>query len=330
MRTVTPALTALLLAAGGRTPLVQADFYTFTLTDGTQLRYGTGDFPITAASATIWNPPAVDGSGGMWVSGIKWEPSFIDERASRSTAKWKVGLDSDVWDVRMAVRAMNPVTGEEFPDRIGGQPWLQAARSGALDGADMLVSRAYYAAMPTLPFAPAGESPVGTIATLFRGLVGPVRCSDQAAYISATDYRALLDQQMPRQAWQASCRHRLYDSRCGLLSTDFDRSGIVAAAVGALISAASPLPSPGGSDTFELGTMTMTSGANDGFSRLIQAWDGATSYMLLNPFLYDPVLGDTFIVTAGCDKSTTHCAQFANTVNFGGSPWIPIPEVSLG
>jgi hypothetical protein len=73
----------------------------------------------------------------------------------------------------------------------------------------------------------------------------------------------------------------------------------------------------------------MTSGLNSGFARVVSQWGGA-SFGLLNPLPFDVAPGDTFSVTAGCNKSLGNCAAFGNSVNFGGNPYIPIPEVSIG
>ena len=73
----------------------------------------------------------------------------------------------------------------------------------------------------------------------------------------------------------------------------------------------------------------MTSGLNAGFSRLVSNWSAGV-FALLSPFPYDVVPGDAFSVTAGCDRSMATCTAFANLVNFGGEPFIPVPEVSVG
>jgi hypothetical protein len=44
-----------------------------------------------------------------------------------------------------------------------------------------------------------------------------------------------------------------------------------------------------------------------------------------------PAPGDTFIAYPGCDKTQSTCSgKFSNLVNFGGSPYIPVPETSFG
>ena len=328
MKTVSTALAALLNWSGGMNPLPQCDLYTFNLVGGGQLLYTTSDFPVTAADASIWQAPKVDGSGNLWVSGLQWAPFVIDSEESKSTGHWKIGLDSDSWTIKIAPRSVDPVSGDAFPDRIGSAPWLQAALSGVLDYADVIVSRAYFSTMPTWPLPPGGVSPVGTV-TIFRGLVGEIDLTTSAAYLMINDYKSLLNQQMPRNVYQGSCRHRLFDARCTLTAATYTKTG-VAATGSTRATILGSVAAPGGSGTFALGTLTMTSGANSGFSRLVTAWDGVAAFALLNPFPFTIAPGDTFSVTAGCDKSMATCTAFGNRINFGGEPYIPVPEVSLG
>lgn len=328
MKTATAPLIALLNAAGGVNPLIQYDFFTFTLSDGTMLRYGTAEFTIAAEDATIWDPPAIDGSGGMWFDGINWPPSLMGEQSDGPIGHWKTGLDSDSWNLAFFPRVTDPVTGATFPDKIGGVPWIQAARSGALDNADCIVSTAYFDEMPSGALSLAGVSPVGTLITA-RGTVGTVDCSDVAAYIQVTDYRTILSQMMPRNLYQAGCRHRLYDSRCTLDADDFTEAGVVlTATAGTTITATAAIVAPGGSATYTLGLLTITSGLNSGLKRMIVRWDGAAAFQLLNPFPFPVEAAATFTVAAGCDKSLASCTAFANTLNFGANPYIPVPETA--
>lgn len=327
MKTATPALVALLNAAGGANPLYDTDFFTLTLQDGTRLYFGAGDFTVAAADATIWNPLAIDTGLGMWFAGIKWPPGLMSS-GDGQTAHWKTGLDTDTWALKFTPRPFDPVTGDPFPDKINGVPWLEAARAGALDNADVIVSTAYYAAQPSQPPIN-GVSPTGTL-VVFRGQIGAVDCSDSAVYMSVTDYRFLTTQMMPRNLYQGSCRHTLYDARCALDRNNFYKIGTVGAgSTRQLVVATADIPPPPGSGAFRLGLFMMTSGLNSGFQRVVTAWDGGPSFSFLNPFPFDVEPGDTFHVFAGCDKRLATCGQFFNQLNFGGEPYVPIPEVSL-
>ena len=328
MKTASVALSALLNGAGVAGSLVQFDLYTFILANGAgTLLYTNADFPITAADATIWNAPKI-GGGTLWTAGMTWAPKILGNAdGADSFGHWKLGLDADGWNVTVAPRPFDLITGAAFPDTIGGVPWIYAARSGAFDNAELIVSRAYFAAMPAHPIPLVGVSPVGTL-IMFRGLVGPVDCTTSAAHITASDWKSTLSQQMPKNVYQAGCRHRLFDARCTLSAGTFSRTGAVVA--GSTRSAvAAVLAAPAGSGTFVLGTLTMTSGLNAGFSRLVSAWDG-TVLSLQAPFPFAINVGETFTVTAGCNKSMAACTSFANLVNFSGEPFTPNPEVSLG
>ena len=327
MKTASTALTALLNAAGGSQPLIQYDLYNINLAGGGTLLYTTADFPISASSSTIWNAPAL-GGGTLWFSGMNWFPGPFDDEGTKSTGHWKVGLDSDTWQLKVAPRAFDPVTGAAFPDKIGSTPWLQAIRAGLLDGADIIVSRAYFSSMPTWPIAGGGAVPVGTV-IIFRGVMGEADMSSSAAYLNISDYRSLLTQNMPRNLYQASCPHRVYDSRCTLNAATY--TGSFTASSGSSQSAVNctSITAPGGSGTWTLGTIAFTSGLNSGISRTVSFWSG-TYLIPLQPFPFSISAGDAFTVTAGCDKQMATCTAFGNLANFGGEPYIPIPEVSLG
>lgn len=329
MKTATADLIALLNAAGGANPIYYWDFFTLTLVDGTQLRYGTANFTITADTSTIWNPQFADGSGDMWFAGISWPPGLMDAEGG-VIGHWKAGLDADSFSLLYKPRAFDEITGDAYPDTINGVPWLQAARSGALDGADVIVSTAYYDTAPTGPIPYAGLSPVGTL-VVTRGLMGAVDVDDTGVHMQVADYRTRLGRMMPRNLYQSGCRLRLYDTRCGLSAGTFTQSGVIAStSTSAKLVSVGAVPTPGGSDTYTLGTLTITSGDNNGFSRMVMKWNGAKNFTVLSPFPYPVVAGTTFDVSAGCDKRLSTCQAFSNEENFNGEPYVPLPEIAVG
>jgi hypothetical protein len=43
-----------------------------------------------------------------------------------------------------------------------------------------------------------------------------------------------------------------------------------------------------------------------------------------------PNTGDTFTAYPGCDKTQNTCtSKFNNLVNFGGFPYVPVPEAAI-
>jgi uncharacterized phage protein (TIGR02218 family) len=74
------------------------------------------------------------------------------------------------------------------------------------------------------------------------------------------------------------------------------------------------------------GTVKFTSGNNSGLIFTVKSHTAGGSLTLDMPCLVAPAAGDTFIVTAGCDKTATTCTQkFGNLSHFGGFTEIPPP-----
>lgn len=288
------------------------DCYTITLFNGSVLRYTTADFDINLG-------------GNLYTS----QSVRIDQTASKAQAHWKVGLDVDTWTVVFMPRPTDIITGAAFPDQIGNVPWIQAAHSGYLDAADVQVDRAWFSAMPTWPMAAGGEVPTAN-RTIFAGKVAAVDCTDLVVVMTINDYRDLFSIQMPLHFYSAACRHTLFDRQCnadGTMTRDrFMQKGTVGnGSTTANLIPSGGLPNPGGSGTYTLGIVQMTSGQNNGFMRTVTNWDG-TNLKLVTPFPFTVSPGDTFTASAGCDLQRTTCAAFGNSVNFGGEPFIPAPE----
>ncbi|MGH7075555.1 MAG: phage BR0599 family protein, partial [Stellaceae bacterium] len=130
----------------------------------------------------------------------------------------------------------------------------------------------------------------------------------------------------------AGCRWTLFDAGCGLSAASFKTSGTVASAPAANSNQLSvTLAAPGGSGSYALGRIVMTSGANQGFSRSVRAWTSGSPAILtlMAPFPYPCAVSDTFDAYPGCDKLRTTCEAFANQANFSGMPFIPAPETAV-
>jgi hypothetical protein len=120
----------------------------------------------------------------------------------------------------------------------------------------------------------------------------------------------------------------LFDAGCQLVKASFQVTGTTIGG-STRSSIANTLGVPTGSGTYVLGTVTMTSGFNNGFSRIITSWAGASSpFGLMIPFPFQIVSGDTFTATPGCNKTQNACVAFANIANFGGQPYVPTAETA--
>ena len=314
MSDISPALQQLFnnIVSGANKTWCDFDLYTITLAGGGVLYYTTADFDISA-------------NGNLYSAGgvrIDQDPN----KGTKTQAHWKLGLDTDTWVVIFMPRPVDPVSGAAFPDQIGNVPWIQAASGGALDSADFQVDRAYFSAMPTWPMPPGGQVPLGT-KTIFAGIVAEVDTSDLVVVVTVNDYRSLLALSMPIHNYQAQCRHTLFDVGCTLSRSTYAVNGTAGAGSSQSTIVAGGLATPGGSGTYALGTLTMTSGLNNGFSQTIKDWN-APNLDLVVPFPFAITAGDTFSAAPGCDWSlgAGGCGGFSNTANYGGTPFIPPPE----
>jgi uncharacterized phage protein (TIGR02218 family) len=138
---------------------------------------------------------------------------------------------------------------------------------------------------------------------------------------------APLDQAAGR-VFQRRCAWELGDTRCTVDLTAEGRhgNGTVTQVIGAFDLVAAGLDATA-AGVFSGGRLVWTSGANEGLAVEVKSHSvgiGTTRLSLFLP-MGDPIAaGDTFTVTAGCDKAFATCRdRFANAVNFGGFPHMP-------
>jgi len=160
-----------------------------------------------------------------------------------------------------------------------------------------------------------------------RGAIGQVRRGRVQFVAEMRSLSHVLNQTVGR-TFQATCDAALGDVRCGVnlnnpaykgsgtvVTVDSDRgftvSGLSAFADG----------------WFALGTVSWTAGANAGRKAEVLSHEVGETDVIIT-LLEAPVLaiaaGDTFDITAGCDKRFETCiSRFGNGVNFRGFPHIP-------
>jgi uncharacterized phage protein (TIGR02218 family) len=158
------------------------------------------------------------------------------------------------------------------------------------------------------------------------GSIGEVR---RAGSAFAAEVRGLAHylQQPKGRLFQYACDADLGDQRCGVDLGDgaFKGTGTVVAASSARHLTAGGLAAFA-DGWFTRGLLTFTTGANAGRAQEVRrhAAGAPATLELWQPFARAILPGDTFTVTAGCDKQFATCkAKFANTVNFRGFPHMP-------
>ena len=160
-----------------------------------------------------------------------------------------------------------------------------------------------------------------------KGTIGEVK---QGVTAFAAEVRGLADalQQEQGRIYQFSCDADLGDARCTVAL-----AGPLYTATGTVVTLIDPRSfSASGLDTFAAGwfsrgLLTWASGGNKGRSVEVKRhWlgpAGKSVEMWLEPSMA-VVAGDTFTVSAGCDKQFATCRnKFGNGVNFRGCPHIP-------
>jgi hypothetical protein len=299
-----------LLATG---TFVFCDLYVFTLTTGQVLRYATADVDIVYA-------------GNTYSSAL-----FFDQSGNKAVGHWKTGLDVDTWQVYVMPVGVDPVTGASYPVKIGNTPWLAAAAAGALAGATVDIHRAYWPAWPQPWVFPlnafADGSGTFVIVDYFAGRVAATDVMRNQAVVSVNSWLDQFQLMMPRNLWQGTCVHQLFDAGCTLNQSSFAVSGTAQAG-----STQSQIITSGlgqSSGYFALGQVTMTGGLNAGFFRMVKSFDG-TNMFLIAPFPFAVAPGDAFTAYPGDDKTLPTCTnKFANNVNFRGHDLIPQPEIAV-
>jgi hypothetical protein len=286
--------------------------YTIALAQGGPTLYiSAADFDVNASGTTF-----VHGKPG------------VDPKDNRPKAHWKAGLDVDSFSLTIIPRLVDPATGAAFPDKIGSTPLVQAAASGAFDGALVTTQRAYFPSAPQWPMPAGGFVPTGVL-KIFFGMVGEVDPTAYDVTLQVQSLMQLLTVKMPRNVYQATCPHILYDARCTLSQASFTTGFTVAAPLSQnSVTANSTVSAPAGSGNYQFGRLTFTSGVNAGVTKTIAGVSGNT-FVLHGLLPYAPSAGDTFTASAGCDKQIATCQLFSNLANFGGTPYIPVPEVQI-
>ena len=290
MKPASSALESLL----GSAQFWMADCYIIEFTNGFIGHYTNADYSITDQA-----------TGHVYAPGPK---------IGRTQVKFHVGAQVDELDITI---------GASPTDLIDGTQWFQAMQEGLFDSAIITLNRAF--------MATAGDTSAGLL-TIFYGTVATCTVDRQKAIVKATTYLDLLNLNMPFRLFQAGCKYALYSVDCTLVKSAFAVAGTVGASPPNSITVVTSGVSQA-TGYFSLGTMTFTSGLMDGESYPIQSSTNYGSYSQFNtmfPMSHTPNPGDTFNAYPGCDKQLITCqTKFSNGINFGGYPFIPVPETAI-
>lgn len=260
--------------------------YTITTFAGNIYRYTDADVDVVAGGYT-----------------------YISTGPSIKGAKYHLirGLSVDILDLIVLAKPT---------DLINGISWSAAALTGALDGCTIKID---FALLST--WSSAAES-----INIFSGLVQDVKKGEADFQIAVVSDSDRLNQMVPKLMFQPGCSRSLYAADCTVLQSSYTFSGSVSVAT-SRTSFTTGLTQADG--YFALGSILFSSGANSGVSRSVKTFTNASGVVTLSfPLAADLAPGDAFTIVAGCDKTigSNGCAKFANTANFKGFTYLPMPD----
>ncbi|MFC1456282.1 DUF2163 domain-containing protein [Microvirga arabica] len=158
------------------------------------------------------------------------------------------------------------------------------------------------------------------------GAIGEIRRADGSFVAEVRGLMHRFDEERGR-LFRATCSADLGDAQCrvNLTASAYSDTGTVTRTDGALTIAASGI---GFADGWcNAGRLTWVTGDNAGISveiKVHRAINGTDEFDLWQRAPQAIKIGDTFRVTAGCDKTHAMCRRkFDNVVNFRGFPHMP-------
>lgn len=230
---------------------------------------------------------------------------------TRDKVKWTRGIEVG----QLKATLSGPVV------LVDGQPLPAFSAAGGFDAASVALERVY--------LNDAGV--VQGALVWFTGVVADVLPSRMGCELVVKSPLTQLNQQTPRNLYQAGCLNDLYDSNCALNRAAHTVTGTISAVAAGnnpalTVTLATAVPARWA----ELGVLRFTTGANAGLGRTVQIQAGVGTGLVLQfprPYPFAVTVGDAFTLTAGCDKTVGTCqSKFSNLLRFRGQPYIPVPE----
>ena len=129
-------------------------------------------------------------------------------------------------------------------------------------------------------------------------------------------------QQSIGRIYTAACDADLGDARCGVTLASFTVTGSVTTATSGRVFTDTARTEA--DNHFAGGLITWTSGDNDTYQMEVKGSTSAGVITLQQAMPHGTVIGDTYSLSAGCDKLLETCkTKFNNVINFRGFPHVP-------
>ena len=294
MRDISSSLAAFLTS---RVPYWIADLFTVTLANGSIIYLTSANVPVTNGTGTTWE-------------------SMPSPMLSRTG--WKMTKDFDV--PTMTIKLLS--TGDDLGTSVNIKSEIH---QGLFDGAQWLLSRAYFSAAPvsaTNPWLMEYDA-----VPLFLGTTSTIKGSSRGCDITIKALNVIFQSMVPKNIYSYGCIWNVYSAGCTLNIADYTIDNTVGSGTISKVS----IPwgtTPSNPTYYSQGIISFTSGVNEGASRTVISASN-TALTLSYPFYNMPAEGDTFTICQGCNQTLARCTQFNNTQNFRGEPYIPPAETAL-
>lgn len=170
------------------------------------------------------------------------------------------------------------------------------------------------------------------------GWIGNVTIDGKGRFVAELRGFMQILQQPIGRVYQPGCNADLGDAQCGVSLDAWRANGTVVSVssnrrfVSSLSAYASPASWIDEDGQFDFGLLTWLTGNNAGLSSEVKRYRYGWDFELFVSMPYNVQAGDTFRVSAGCDKTFATCGtKFGNSVNFRGFPHVPtVDEVVRG
>lgn len=198
---------------------------------------------------------------------------------------------------------------------IGSRPALHAAVLGDLDGSRVTRHLIFMSTIGNTSIAPIIR---------FAGRTAQVKTDRIKIDMEVNSDTEGLNVPMPRNVYQPTCVHTLYDGGCALNRVSFAVTSEVTGSASTKSVVNCGLAQASG--YFDLGWIEFTSGAMIGEKRNVKSYTTG-QLVLIRPLPAVPATGDDFTAYPGCDKLEATCvSKFNNKANIRLYRYVPRPE----
>ena len=215
---------------------------------------------------------------------------------------------------KITVDKMNIDISVDETDTIGGSPTMHVAHNGGLDDATLSLLYCYMSAPGVV---------VGTL----EQFTGDIDINDGGGLGMQWEVKSSvqrLNVEWPLHKYYPTCPYTLYDAGCGLNLADYMTTGTVTAVTSQQEFTTNINLADG---YFNQGGIEWLSGPLSGADAPIKNSYADGVMVMLIPLESVPVVGNTFRVYPGCEKTPAICtSKFNNFLRNRATPYIPLKE----